>query len=128
MLAIPTKRFDRPLLGFLSHPEMEAILDAPDRSTWSGQRDNVMLTTLYNTGARLSEVANLVVGDVDLSLGVPEDARKSPGRHAHGGRDHEPRRQADEASASKQEPEAAGAHGPRTLHQCPRAFERRRIS
>ncbi len=65
VLAIPTKRFDRPLLGFLSHPEMEAILDAPDRSTWSGQRDNVMLTTLYNTGARVSEIVALRIADLD---------------------------------------------------------------
>ena len=65
-LAIPTKRFDKPLLGFLSRPEIQAILEAPDRSTWSGQRDHVMLTTFYNTGARVSEVVAMCVGDLDL--------------------------------------------------------------
>lgn len=65
-LAIPTKRFDRPLLGFLSREEMEAILAAPDRSTWSGHRDHVLLATLYNTGARVSEIIAVCVGDVVL--------------------------------------------------------------
>jgi integrase/recombinase XerD len=65
-LAIPTKRFDRPLLGFLSREEMEAILAAPDRSTWSGHRDHVLLGTLYNTGARVSEIIAARVGDVAL--------------------------------------------------------------
>src|SRR3970282_1688789 len=72
--AIPTKRFDRPVLGFLSREEVEALLDAPDRATWSGQRDAVMLATLYNTGARVSEGTGLRIGAApfggvsDLSL------------------------------------------------------------
>lgn len=70
VLAIPMKRFDRPLLGFLSREEMEAILKAPDRTTWSGQRDHVMLTMFYNTGARVSEVITLRVGDLDLDHGA----------------------------------------------------------
>lgn len=66
VLAIPTKRFDRPLLGFLTREEMEAILKAPDRSTWSGHRDHVMFTTFYNTGARVSEILGLRMKDVRL--------------------------------------------------------------
>ena len=65
-LAIPMKRFDRPVLGFLSREEVTAILDAPDRATWSGRRDHVLLTTLYNTGARVSEILTTVGSDVDL--------------------------------------------------------------
>lgn len=64
--AIPNKRYDRLLLGFLSREEMQAILDSPDRSTWSGQRDHAMLATFYNTGARVSEVTALQVKDADL--------------------------------------------------------------
>lgn len=64
--AIPNKRYDRLLLGFLSREEIQAILDAPDRSTWSGERDHAMWTTFYNTGARVSEVVALQVKDVDL--------------------------------------------------------------
>ena len=66
VLAIPTKRYDRPMLGFLSRDEVQAILNAPDSSTWSGQRDRAMLTLLYNTGARVSEVTSLRVADVSL--------------------------------------------------------------
>ena len=70
VLAIPMKRFDRPLLGFLSHEQMQAVLDAPDRTTWSGQRDHIMLSTFYNTGARVSEIIGLRVNDVDLDRSV----------------------------------------------------------
>ena len=66
VLAIPMKRFDKPLLGFLSTDEMQAILDAPPPDRWSGQRDRIMLVTLYNTGARVSELTGLQVGDVVL--------------------------------------------------------------
>lgn len=66
VLAIPTKRFDRPVLGYLSREQIAAILAAPDRSTWSGQRDAVMLATTYNTGARVSEITALRVRDVLL--------------------------------------------------------------
>lgn len=66
LLAIPSKRFDRPLLGFLSRQEVAALLAAPDRATWSGHRDAILLTLLYNTGARLSEITGLRVGEVRL--------------------------------------------------------------
>jgi integrase/recombinase XerD len=69
VLAIPMKRFDRPLLGFLSREEIEAILAAPECTTWSGRRDHVMLMTLYNTGARVSEIATLGVNDLSLDRG-----------------------------------------------------------
>jgi integrase/recombinase XerD len=65
-LAIPLKRYDKPLLGFLSRDEMQAILDAPDCTTWCGQRDRIMFTTLYNTGGRVSEIIGLRVADVAL--------------------------------------------------------------
>ena len=74
--AIPMKRFNRPLLGFLSREEVTALLDAPDRGTWSGRRDRVMLTMLYNTGARVSEVTRTRVGDLGLHA--------SPSVHIHG--------------------------------------------
>jgi site-specific recombinase XerD len=63
-LAIPMKRFDRPILGFLTRQEMQAILDAPDPLSWIGQRDRVFFNVMYNTGARVSEVIGLRVGDV----------------------------------------------------------------
>lgn len=65
-LAVPMKRFDRPLLGHLNRAEMQAILDAPDQRSWAGQRDRALLTVMYNTGARVSEVLALRHGDVVL--------------------------------------------------------------
>jgi site-specific recombinase XerD len=66
VLAIPTKRFDRRVVGFLSREEIDAILDAPDRTTWSGHRDAVMWAVFYNTGARVSEIVGLRIEDVLL--------------------------------------------------------------
>lgn len=52
-LAIPMKRFHKPLLGFLSRPEVQAILEVPDSRTWAGQRDRALFNLMYNTGARV---------------------------------------------------------------------------
>ena len=43
VLAIPPKRFDRRLVTFLTEPELNALLAAPDRSTWTGRRDHALL-------------------------------------------------------------------------------------
>jgi integrase/recombinase XerD len=59
VLAIPLKRADKRLVGFLTREEVDSILAANDLSEWSGRRDHVLLLTLYNTGARVSEVASL---------------------------------------------------------------------
>ena len=66
VLAIPLKRFEKPLLGFLSAEEMKAVLAAPDGSRWAGQRDQIMFALLYNTGARISELINIRVQDMQL--------------------------------------------------------------
>jgi integrase/recombinase XerD len=66
VLAIPMKRFEQPLVGFLSREHIEAILAAPDANTWTGQRDRVMLTVLYNTGARVSELIGMRISDLTL--------------------------------------------------------------
>jgi integrase/recombinase XerD len=65
-LAIPMKRHSRPQVGFLLREEVQAIIDAPDPSTWAGQRDQALLATLYNTGARVSEVINIKIADAAL--------------------------------------------------------------
>jgi len=67
ILAIPYKRFEKPLLGFLSREAMQAILAAPDQSTWVGRRDRLLLALLYNTGARVSELVAIRAGDVVLA-------------------------------------------------------------
>ena len=64
-LAVPMKRFERPMLGFLTREEMVAVLGQPG-STWSSQRDHLLLAMLYNTGARVSEIIGVRVVDVVL--------------------------------------------------------------
>lgn len=64
-LGIPMKRFERPIFGYLSREEMLAVIDAPDE-TWIGRRDHALFLLLYNTGARVSEIITVKVGDVVL--------------------------------------------------------------
>jgi integrase/recombinase XerD len=59
VLAIPMKREDQKLIGYLTRPEVQALLAAPDRSKWVGRRDHALLLTLYNSGARVSEITTL---------------------------------------------------------------------
>ena len=59
VLAIPVKRTDKKLMEALTRAEVEALLAAPDRSRWLGRRDHALLLTLYNSGARVSEVTTL---------------------------------------------------------------------
>jgi integrase/recombinase XerD len=59
VLAIPQKRTERRIVGYLTRAEMEAILAAPDRFAPTGRRDHALLMTLYNSGARVSEITNL---------------------------------------------------------------------
>lgn len=63
VLAIPQKRHDQPMLGFLTREEMTALQGALELTTWSGRRDQVLIATLYNTGARVSEALDLCVSD-----------------------------------------------------------------
>jgi site-specific recombinase XerD len=64
-LGVPMKRFEQPMLGFLSREEMLAVLGEPG-STWTSQRDHLLLAMLYNTGARVSEIIGVRVADVVL--------------------------------------------------------------
>lgn len=66
VLAIPAKRFDRPVLGYLTREQVAAILAAPGQRTWTGRRDAALFATAYNTGARVSELTALRVRDVLL--------------------------------------------------------------
>lgn len=59
VLAIPSKRFTRTLVPFLTRPEVDALLDAPDRRIWSGRRDHAFLLLAVQTGLRLSEMTGL---------------------------------------------------------------------
>lgn len=69
VLAIPAKRHPKPMLGFLSREEIQAILDAPTATTRAGQRDRALFLTLYNTGAR----------ELRLSIATGHSGRRSGG-------------------------------------------------
>jgi len=64
-LGVPMKRFERPMLGFLSREEMLAVIGQPGFG-WISQRDCLLLALMYNTGARVSEVIGVKVSDVVL--------------------------------------------------------------
>jgi site-specific recombinase XerD len=65
-LGVPRKRFERPMLGFLTREEMLAVIGEPG-TTWTSQRDHLLLNLLYNTGARVSEIIAVRVADVVLA-------------------------------------------------------------
>ena len=62
-LGVPMKRFEHPMVGFLSREEMLAVIGQPG-NTWTTQRDHLLLIMLYNTGARVSEIIGVQVRDV----------------------------------------------------------------
>lgn len=65
--AIASKKSMPPPVGWLTRAEMEAMLAVPDRKTRRGQREYALLLFLYNTGARVTEVAQLKVQDLTLA-------------------------------------------------------------
>lgn len=70
VLAIPPKRFDRRLVTFLGEQEVEALLAAPDRASWTGRRDHALLLLAVQTGLRVSELIGLRCADVHLGTGA----------------------------------------------------------
>jgi site-specific recombinase XerD len=70
ILVIPAKRHDRRLVGFLTRPEVEALLAAPDLRVWHGRRDHALLLVAFQTGMRLSELTSLRGGDIELNTGA----------------------------------------------------------
>ena len=70
VLAIPSKRFTRTLVPFLTRPEVDALLAAPDQCTWSGRRDHAFLLVAVQTGLRLSEMTGLKRDDIIAGAGA----------------------------------------------------------
>jgi len=70
VLAIPLKRTDRPLVTWLTKPELEALLAAPDQQTWTGRRDHAMILLAAQTGLRASELTNVRISDIELGVGA----------------------------------------------------------
>lgn len=70
VLAIPAKRFDKGIVSFLTPAEIDALIDAPDRSRWEGRRDRALLLLAVQTGLRVSELTGLDCGDISLGTGA----------------------------------------------------------
>lgn len=70
VLAMPTKRYVRKPIDFLTRPEMEALLAAPDQNTWTGRRDKTLLLLAIQTGLRVSELIGLTIRDIVLDHGA----------------------------------------------------------
>jgi integrase/recombinase XerD len=68
VLSIPEKRYESTLISYLTDPEIDALLTAPDRSTSTGRRDHALLLVAVQTGLRASELAS--VRCIDLNLGA----------------------------------------------------------
>lgn len=66
ILAIPATKHDRPGVAHLSVEQTRQLLALPDRSTRTGRRDTTLLATLYDTAARVQELADLTVRDLRL--------------------------------------------------------------
>jgi integrase/recombinase XerD len=73
ILSMPLRRFVRPIVEYLSKEHLTALLAQPDLSTQEGRRDAVLLSVLYDTGARVQELIDISVGD--LRLNKPEQIR-----------------------------------------------------
>ena len=70
ILAMPGKRYVRRTVDFLDRAEMDALLAAPDRSTWAGRRDHAILIVALQTGLRVSEIINLRRRDIVTGTGA----------------------------------------------------------
>lgn len=66
---VSSPKLPKRLPRYLKMDEIEALLNAPDVSTPQGQRDKVILELLYGAGIRLSELVNLNLNDLNLSMG-----------------------------------------------------------
>jgi integrase/recombinase XerD len=69
ILAIPGKKCTHEQVHYLSRPEVDALLAAPDQNTWSGRRDHAWLLLAVQTGLRLSELTGLTHNETHLDAG-----------------------------------------------------------
>ena len=70
VLALPSKRYQKRMIDYLDREQIEALLAAPDLSTWYGRRDRALLHLCVQTGLRVSELIDVHCGDVVLGTGA----------------------------------------------------------
>jgi len=64
--AVPVKKTDEVIIGYLNREEIQALLDAPDPSSRDGLRDRAMLHLAFAGGLRVSELVGLCLADLAL--------------------------------------------------------------
>ena len=69
VIAVPTKRFERAIVTYLTPDEVDALLAAPNRERWIGRRDHALLILAIQAGLRVTELTTLRNQDVHLSTG-----------------------------------------------------------
>lgn len=69
VIEIPSKRYERNDVTYLTTPEIDALLAAPDQTSWLGRRDHALMLTMITTGLRVSELVALRITDVTLNTG-----------------------------------------------------------
>ena len=82
--AIPSKKAMPQPISWLTREEVDAMLGVPDRRTLRGRTEHALLLFLYNTGARVSEAAQLKAGDLQIGRGDGRHALTT--LHGKGGR------------------------------------------
>jgi site-specific recombinase XerD len=70
LLAMPSRRYERKVVEFLTPIEMDALLAIPDAATWIGRRDRTLLLVAFQTGLRVSELISLTRQDIILGPGA----------------------------------------------------------
>ena len=70
VLAIPSKRYERKPIEYLTSEEIDALVAAPKTTTWIGRRDQALLLLAIQTGLRVSELIGLQCKDVVLGTGA----------------------------------------------------------
>lgn len=75
VLAIPAKRFDKPIASFLTSEQVDALMQAPDRSRWEGRRDRALLLLAVQTGLRMSELTASIAVTSPSATGPASDAK-----------------------------------------------------
>ena len=69
VLSIPSKKYDRKPINYLTRPEINALVKAPQKDTWAGRRDNALILLAIQTGLRVSELIGLTCQDIILGKG-----------------------------------------------------------
>ena len=70
VLAMPAKRYEQTIVCFLAPHEIDAVLAAPDRTSWIGRRDHALLLVAIQTGLRVAELTSLACRDLHLGVGA----------------------------------------------------------